>query len=232
MLNKSVKGARKVIISGDNLTSFKLAKSLDRTIPNIIWTCPDYDYGQWAANQLDEVVVLHGDSTEISLLKEIHVEKADFFIGSGKNTEHNVLAALLAKSQGVTETISISDQPQKSNQLFKSIGIDQVINPRLTTATFIMDLVHHGRILSEIRIEDSDLEAVRIVAGDRSKVCGRPLYKAWKPLAQKAIAGAIIRDKELIIPKGDSIIQPQDQVLVITRTKTLDNLKRMFRERR
>jgi len=222
---------KKIILSGDNLTTFKLAQSLDKRSVDVIWITPDFQYGKWAAGHLDKVEILYGDSSEIDLLKDIHVERAGFFVGSGKNTEHNVLSALLAKSQGVRETIAISDQPPRSNELFKSIGIDHVINPRLTTASSILDYVHYERILSEIRIRSLDLEGVRILAGKNSRVVGLPLHKAWKPLAQKAIVGAIIRDNRIIIPEGNSVILPQDHVFVIFRSKVKEQVKKMFRER-
>ncbi len=226
-----LKRVKRLILSGDSLISFKLARSLEKHIDSITWICPDLDYGTWAANQLDSVEIMHGDCTEIELLKEIHIERAHFFIGAGKNTEHNILASLLAKSQGVRETIAISNQPAKSNRLFKSIGIDHVINPRLTTATSIMDLVHRGRLLTEVRIRDMDLEAIRISADANSKIVGRPLAVSWKKLAKKAIVGAVIREDTIMIPSGNTIIKAGDQVLVIARAHTVKAINNLFRER-
>jgi trk/ktr system potassium uptake protein len=222
---------RKVIISGSTLTSCKLAKQLKKRVDQVTLVSPDYNHGKWAADNLDNVEVLHGDCSEVDLLHEIHAEKAEFFIGASKNTDHNILASLLAKSQGTKEIIAISDQPRRSNRMFKSIGIDHIVNPRLTTASSIMDLIHRGRILNEIRIRDMDLEAIRIIAGTNSRITGKPLKTAWKPLANKAIVGAIIRNEQLLIPEGDSVLLPNDQAMVITREKTLGLLKRLFRER-
>ncbi|MBN1356075.1 Trk system potassium transporter TrkA [bacterium] len=231
LMNNQRGQVRKVIISGGTLTSLKLAKLLDKLIDQVILVVPDYDYGKQVANQLEQVEVLHGDCTDLDLLREIHAERADFFVGCNKNTDNNILASLLAKSLGTKEIIALSDQPRKSNRMFKSIGIDHVINPRLTTASAIMDIIHRGRMLSEIRIRDMDLEAVRILTGNNSKISNKPLKSAWKPLANKAIVGAIIRDEQLIIPEGESVLLPGDQAMIITREKTLDEIKRMFRER-
>jgi len=231
MLNKEDQPAKKIIISGDNLTAFKLAQSLDGLAEEVIWACQNREYGRWAADRLDRIEILHGDSTEIELLKEIHAERAEFFVACSKNTEHNVLAALLAKSQGVRETIAISDQPPRSDRLLRSVGIDHIINPRLTTAMSILDHVHRGRMLSEIRIRDMDLEAVRMLAGNNSRITELPLYKAWKPLARKAIIGAIIRDEQLILPRGDTQLKPGDQTIIVARTHTIPELVKAFKER-
>lgn len=231
VINPPFKRVKKLIISGGSLTSFKLARSLEPYVDNIIWVCPDYKYGAWAANQLNSVQIMHGDSTEIDLLKEIHIENAHFFIGASDNTEHNILSSLLAKSQGVRETIAVSNQPAKSNKLFKSIGIDHVINPRLTTATSIMDLIHRGRILTEVRIRDMDLEAIRISADANSKIIGRPLAVTWKKLAKKAIVGAVIREDKIMIPSGNTTIHAGDQVFVIARAHTVKAINKLFRSR-
>jgi len=223
--------AQKVIISGSSLICFKLAKKLQGKVGKLMWVSPDYEFGNWGASQLDNVEVLHGDCTNEDLLHEIHVENSDFFIAASKNTEHNVMSSLLAKAHNVRETITISDQPIKTNSLLKSIGIDQVINPRLTTAASIMDLIHQGRILNEIKLRNMDLEAVRLIADNNCKACRSPLSKSWKRLARKAIIGAIIRNKKLIIPTGNTLILPDDQALIITRSRTLPEIKKMFRGR-
>lgn len=222
---------QKVVISGSSLTCLKLADRLQDRVEKVIWVSPDYKFGDWGASQLDRVEVLHGDCTDEDLLREIHIENAGFFIAASKNTEHNVMSSLLAKAHHVRETITISDQPVNTNRLLKSLGIDHIINPRLTTAASIMDLIHQGRILSEIKLKDMDLEAVRVIASPNCRAGQGPLSRSWRPLARKAIVGAVIRNQELIIPTGDTVIQPGDQALVITRARSMPAIKKMFRER-
>ncbi len=231
MLDLPIRNTQKIVISGSNLICFKLARQLQGLVDKIIWVSPDYEYGNWGASQLDKVQVLHGDCTDEDLLKDIHINNADFFIAADNNTEHNILSSLLAKARGVRETIIISDQPSQNNILFRSIGINHVVNPRITMAASIMDLIHRGRRLDEIKLKGMDLEAIRILANPDSRICGKPLSVSWRQLAEKAIVGAIIRGQELVIPTGDTVIQPNDQALVITRTKSLQAVMKHFRER-
>ena len=225
------RAAQKVVISGSSLTCYKLAERLQQNVEKVIWVSPDYNFGNWGASRLDRVEVLHGDCTDEELLKEIHIENAGFFVAASKNTEHNVMSSLLAKAYKVRETVTISDQPANTYHLLKSIGIDHIINPRLTTAASIMDLIHRGRILNEIKLRDMDLEAVRVIASPNCRASNGPLSKSWRPLAKKAIVGAIIRHQDLIIPTGDTVIEPGDQALVITRARSMPDIKKMFRER-
>lgn len=230
MLDLPVRQMLKVIISGSSLTAFKLARQLQNDA-NVIWVSPDYNYANKCADQLENVSVMHGDCVDEDILKELQIQNASFFIAAGANTEHNILTSLLAKARGVRETIIISDQPSRNNLLFRSIGIDHVVNHRITTAASIMDLIHHGRKIHEIKLKELDLEAVRILANPGSKICKKPLNKTWKPLAEKAIVGAVIRNDELFLPTGDTVIEPGDLALVITRTRSLDAVMNLFRER-
>jgi trk system potassium uptake protein len=230
MLDLSIRKTQKVVISGSTLTCFRLAQKIAGET-NVIWVSSDYAYCNKVADQLENVLVMHGDTTDEDLLKDIHVENADFFVAAGDNTEHNILSSLLARAKGARETITISDQPSHNNILFRSIGIDHIINPRVTTAASIMDLIHHGRKLHELKLKELDLEAVRIMVHSGSIVGRKPLRKSWKPLAEKAIVGAIIRDEELFIPGGETILEPNDLALVITRTRSLDAVMRLFREK-
>lgn len=231
MLDLPIRNMQKIVISGSNLTCFKLARRIQNDVQKVIWVSPDFEYGNWGAGQLEKVQVLHGDCTDEDLLKDIHIDNADFFIAAGTNTEHNILSSLLAKARGVRETVIISDQPTQNNILFRSIGINHVVNPRITTAASIMDHIHRGRRLDEIKLKGMDLEAVRIIANPDSRICNQPLNKSWRPLAEKAIVGAIIRDQNLVIPTGDTVIRPDDQALVITRTKSLQTVMKLFKER-
>lgn len=231
MLNLPIRNKQKIVISGSNRTCFKLAQKLQGLVDQVIWVSPDYEYGHWGAGQLDKVQVLHGDCTDEGLLRDIHIDNAGFFIASSTNTEHNILSSLLAKSRGVRETIVISDQPAQNDFLFRSIGIDHVINPRITTAASIMEIIHRGRRLDEIKLKGMDLEAVRILANPGSRICHQPLHKSWKPLSEKAIVGAIIRGQDLVIPAGNTVIEPGDQALVITRDRSLDTVLKLFKGR-
>ena len=230
MLDLQYKQMPRIIISGSGLTAFKLARYLQNDA-NVTWVLPDYEYAKKCADQVENVSVMYGDCVDEDILKELQIQKASFFIGAGANTDHNILTSLLAKAKGVKETVIVSDQPSRNNILFRSIGIDHIVNHRITTAASIMDLIHHGRKIHEIKLKELDLEAVRILVNPGSKISKRPLSKSWKSLAEKAIVGAIIRNDELFIPTGDTVVEAGDLAIVITRSRSLDAVMSLFRER-
>jgi trk system potassium uptake protein TrkA len=227
LVNQSRKSVKKVVVAGGSLTSVYLASALERTINNVVFVSSDYQEGVRVAEMFHNVEVMHGDCMEVDTLQEVHVEKADFFVSTGKTIENNIMSALLAKAEGAKEVISISNEPRYI-KLFNSIGIDHVICPRLTTAREIMEVVRRGQIGSVIRIGAADIEVIRIVAGKRSKVVGKALQDVWKKIRVESLVGGIIRNDTMIIPHGSTVIEPGDDVIVITRSANKQVIQKLF----
>lgn len=227
LVNRSRKSVKRVVISGNSLTSVYLASALEQTIDSVVFVAADYEEGKRVAETFHNVEVLHGDCMEVDTLQEVHVKKADFFVSAGKATENNIMSALLAKAEGAKEVIAISNEP-RYNKLFNSIGIDHVIVPRLTTAREIMEVVRRGQIGAAIRIRDVDIEIIRIIAVESSRVVGRPLQNVWKRVKAESLVGGIIRNDTMIIPDGATVIEPGDDVIVITHTKNKNIIQKLF----
>jgi trk system potassium uptake protein TrkA len=215
------------VISGNSLTSVYLACALEKIIDSVVMVAADYEEGARAAEMFDNVEVLHGDCMEVDTLQEVHVEKADFFVSAGKTTENNIMSALLAKAEGAHEVVAISNEPRYNN-LFHSIGIDHVITPRLTTARAILEVIRRGQIGAATKIRDADVEIIRIIAGEKSKVVGHPLQNVWKKLKVESLVGGIIRNDSMIVPDGNTVIEPGDDVIVITHTNNKKIIQKLF----
>ncbi len=227
LVNRPRKRVKRVVISGNSLTSVYLASALEELIDSVVYVASDYTEGRRVAEMFHNVEVLHGDCMEVDTLQEVHMAKADFFVSTGKATENNIMSALFAKAEGAKEVISISNE-SRYNKLFQSIGIDHVISPRLTMAREIMEVVRRGQIGSAIRIQDADIEVIRIIAGEKSKVVGQPLQTVWNKVRVESLVGGIIRNDTMIIPDGTTIIEPGDDVIVITHTKNKNAIQKLF----
>ncbi|MFH1675107.1 MAG: Trk system potassium transporter TrkA [Pseudomonadota bacterium] len=227
LVNRSRKSVKRVVIAGNGLTSVYLASALEKMIDGTVYVASDYKEGERLAEMFHNVEVLYGDCMEVDTLQEVHVGKADFFVATGKTTENNIMSALLAKAEGAKEVISISIDP-RYNKLFHSIGIDHVISPRLTMAREIMEVVRRGQIGAATRIRDVDIEIIRIIAGKKSRVVGRPLQDVWKNVKVESLVGGIIRNDTMIIPDGNTVIEPGDDVIVITHTKNKNVIQKLF----
>jgi len=227
LLGKQKGETRKLVIYGATLTGIGLAAQMEEQVSNIVLIEPDPDRARMASQKLGSTLVLQGEGTDLDTLREAGVSTADYFAAVSSDNEDNLMASLLAKKEGAGRAIVLTSEPRYIS-VFKSIGLEVVINPRLITAGMILQHVRKGRVLSAIPIRDSAAEVLELHVQERTRGVGKPLRKTWKKFDGGSIVGAIIRDSELIIPDGNSVIQPGDDVIVFALPDAIDDVEGLF----
>jgi trk system potassium uptake protein TrkA len=231
LINESHDSVKRVVLTGNNLSTLELAAALQDRVNSVIYVDPDLAHAEMIAARLDKVEVIHGDCTEVATLSEIDIKKTDFFVASSDEADYNMLSALLAKSEGAREVVAVSTE-YRHDKLFHSIGIDHVINPRITAAREIMQIISRGHIGSVVRLGDAEIEAVRLTVPENSDITGMPLKKVWNKLRRGAIIGMIIRGDRMIIPDGETIIEANDHVITVAYTRFVSSIRKLFKEKR
>jgi trk system potassium uptake protein TrkA len=141
------------------------------------------------------------------------------------NDEVNIMAALLAKRYGCQQALTLVNNNVYGG-LLGSLGIDVVVNPRETTVSSVLQHVRRGRIKSVYSLRDGEAEVFEAEALETSPLVGQPLREARLPSG--VIVGAIVRDKEVIVPRGDSVIRARDRVVVVARAAVVKKVEKLF----
>ena len=222
---------RKIIMTGGSLSTSELAQALDKTEYHVTYVDPSRKHAEQVASLVDNIEVIHGDCTKIELLQELNVDKASFFLAVSDESDYNMLSALLAKAEGAHEVITTATESHH-DRLFRSIGIDHVINPRLTTAREILDAVSRGHIGAKVKLTNVDIEAVRFIVTADSDISGMRVKEIATKLKKGSIIGVIVRDESLIIPEGETEIKTGDHIIVITHQKNLEYVAKLFKPHR
>jgi len=228
LLNIEKQENQKIIITGDSYSTVELGLALEKTDHNITLVDPNIDHAKEIAGYFKRIETLHGNATKDSLLRELNVDKAAFFIAVSDEADYNMLSSLLAKSVGAEEVIAMSSEWQH-DKLFRSIGIDHVVNPRLTTARAILEIISRGQIGAVVELTDVDIEAARFIVDPSSKVAGKKVREVGVKMSKGSIIGVIVREGRMILPDGETIIHANDHIIIITRHENLDAAKRFFR---
>jgi trk system potassium uptake protein TrkA len=228
MVGVEAKKNRKIVITGDSFSTLELAEMLDKTENHITLVDPSLEHAQTAAERFQNIQVLTGDCTKVDTLQEVNIDKASFFIASSDAPDYNMLSALLAKAEGAHEVIAVSTETQH-DKLFHSIGIDHVVNPRLTTAREILEIISRGQIGAVVRLSDVDIEAVRFTVEPGSSIANAQVKKFARKLKKGSILGVVVRENTMILPHGDTVIEENDHVIMITRHKNLPALSKLFK---
>lgn len=163
------------------------------------------------ANDLDGVVVLSGDGTDVNLLREENVGSVDVFAALTDDEEDNILMALLGNKMGARRTVTrvahVGYVP-----LITSLGLDLVVSPRFAAAGAIVSYMRKGKVLSVASLKDSGAEVIEVEALETSGVVGKPLSQVKMP--RGALLAAVSREGEVIIPTGSTEVLPGDHLVI------------------
>ncbi len=221
---------RKIIITGDTFATMELAHAFENLDYNVTYVNPNIKHAHTAAAQFENIEVLHGDCTEEDILTELNVNKASFFIAVSDSADYNMLSALLAKAEGAHEVIATTTDTSH-NKLYSSIGIDHVINPRLTTAREILEIISRGHIGAVVKLSNVDIEVVRLTVDPGSDIAGMKVRNLATKMQRGTMLGVIVRDDKMILPDGETEILADDHVIVITYHKNLSTISKLFKPR-
>lgn len=213
-------GPDDIVIVGGSDIGFHTAKQLEERglKPRLIERDPDR--ARELAEALPGSVVMEHDATDIDFLLGEHVERADTIIATADSDEKNLLVSLLAKNIGVKRAVAIVEDGEYTD-LFEAVGIDAAINPREATAEEIVRFTQEGRIENLSLIEGRQAEVIEIEVDEGSVLVGRPIRESAADLPAAAVIGAITRAHEFIAPRGDTVIEPGDHVVLFVATEAL-----------
>ncbi len=220
--------ARRIIIVGGGHIGLYLAETIeeehDGTDVKLIEI--DRKRAEHIAQRLVSTVVIHGDALDSEILAEANVKAAETIIAVSNDDEVNILASLLAKRLGCQRSVTLINKPTYG-PLIGTLGIDAVVSPRGITVSTILQHVRRGRIRSVHSLSDGFGEIIEAEVLETSQLVGTPLRDARLP--DGVVIGALIRDGEVVIPRGDTVVRPHDQVILFATAEAVKEVeKRLF----
>jgi trk system potassium uptake protein TrkA len=211
LFGKHAEKVRRVLIVGGGRIGYRLAAHLETQdiYVKIIEKAPQRCL--FLSEHLNKAVILNGDGSDQQLLQEENIQEMDAVVTLTSDEETNILVSLLAKQMGarkaITKISKFSYFP-----LMKAIGIERVVSPRLSAINTILQHIRKGKVLSAIAIKGEQAEVLEAVALETSDIVGIPLKNLSFP--KDALVIGIIRNDEVLIPTGESIIMPNDRIII------------------
>lgn len=179
------------------------------------------------AEKLPNALVIFGDATDKNLLFEEGLESTGAFIALTGIDEENVLLSLYAKD--VTDAKIITKIDRNSfNELIGKLDLDTVIYPCDITTELILQYVRTKQNAMGNNVEnlymlvEDKVEALEFKISQNAPVIGIPLQQM--ELKDNLIICGIIRKGRFTIPNGESVIEPDDSIIVVTSHKKLNDV--------
>lgn len=177
-------------------------------------------------NELTETLIINGDATDIDLLEEEGIREMDAFIAVTNNTETNIMTCLHARSVGVKKTIALVENIEYID-IAQNIGIDTIINKKLTTASIINLHTMDAKVTNVKCLSGINADVIELVAMPRSTVTKKPLKKLGVPAG--SIIGGIIRGEESFIAVGNFQIEEGDKAVVFALPEAIHKVNKLFK---
>ena len=225
LFGKKALPAKRALIIGGGRIGERLAKLLERDSIHSKIIESDINRCHHLSEKLDKTVILHGDGSDKKLFLEENVSQTDVLISVTNNDETNILVSLLAKNLGVENTIT---RISKSNYfpLLATIGIERIVSPRLSAVSSILKQVRKGKVLSDISISGERGEFIEAIALETSDITNKPLRKISFPKGTLLVC--IIRNSQIMIPTGESIVKPGDRIILFAVKQAVKNLEKLL----
>ena len=219
--------ARRIIIVGGGNIGLYLATEIEAQHPDVNLKVIEIDPDRAAlvADRLSRGVVLQGSALDREILEEANVAATETIIAVSNDDEVNVLSSLLAKRYGAKRAVTLINN-LSYGPLVSTLGIDVVVSPRDVTVSTILQHVRRGRIRAVHSIREGLAEVIEAEALETSPLTGTPLREANLPAG--VIVGAIVRDEEVIVPCGDTVIRPHDKVIIFATAGQAKKVEKMF----
>ena len=220
---------QKVMIIGGGKTGYYLARKLSEFGIAVKVIEKEKERCYYLSTHLDDVMILHGDATDTSLLEEENIDEMDAFVTATGFDEENLLLALMAKRHGIEDVISKVSRTSYKD-LIESMGIDMALNPLDIIASTILRYVQGSKkIISSLLIQ-GQAEIMEIVAADNMHLTNIPLSELELP--DGVIIAAIHRGKQVIIPHGETVIHSDDKVTIFCLLSDIVELEGLLKPKR
>jgi trk/ktr system potassium uptake protein len=225
IFNKHVAPIRRAMIIGGGRIGFRLARALEDGPVYTRIVEKSADRCRMLAEHLNKAVILHGDGSDQDLLSQENIRDMDVVVTLTGDEETNILASLLVKRLGAKKTIT---QISKFSYfpLVSTIGLEQVVSPRLSAINSILQHIRKGKVLSAISLKGEQAEVIEAVALETSGIVGKPLQQISLP--KGVLVTSIIRGETVIIPSGESVIEPDDRIIVFAGRQAIGKLEKIL----
>ncbi|WP_193310214.1 Trk system potassium transporter TrkA [Halorubrum halophilum] len=218
--------ADEIVVVGGSEIGYQTARLLEERdfCPRVIDR--DGERARWLAENLPNSVVMEHDATDTEFLTREHVDEADIVVTALRSDEKNLLISVLAKRLGVDRVIAVVDSPDYVT-VFEEIGIDIAINPRTVTAEEITRFTYESVAENIAVLENDQAEVLELELTEGCDLVGRPIADIVAETDIRFVIGAITRNYGLVTPRGETVLQAGDHVILLVESDAVGEIAAM-----
>ncbi len=214
-----------IIIVGAGKVGYQLTKLLLSQGHEVMLIENDRTKFASLADELGDSI-LYGDGSTMEILTEAGANRADAIVAVTGHDEDNLVICQLAKMMFLgPRTIARVNNPL-FEETFWSLGIDATVSATKLINAIIQEQVHAHDLIPLLTLHGGDVEIVQTHLSPGSAVVNKKIKELVLPKGTLIIS--ITRGEEVLIPRGETDLREDDQVVVIVRKIHEEVLRQIF----
>lgn len=222
---------KKVVLVGGGKIGYYLAKLLSLKGIGVKLIEKDLEVCEMLAEKLpSDVLVLQGDGSDFKLLQDEDAASADAFVCLTGYDEENLLLSLAMKKFGVENCVAKVSRDNYAH-IVETLGVDAVFSTMDIATGHIIKYYRGGNVKSVSLLLGGKAEVNEFIATPSMAVVGKPLQTITLP--KDMVIGAILTTKDkVVIPNGETVIQPGDRFVVFSAISSVQKVKSLFERKK
>ena len=221
--------SKKILLIGGGNIGYNLAKYIESSSNDTRLKIieKNKDRAEFLASELSNTIVINGDGLDEEVLKEANLEETETVISLTNDDEDNLMVGVLVEKFSQNKRTMVLTTKPNYSLLQSSLKIDDLIDPRMSTVSSILKHVHKGTIESAYSILNGEYEVIEAEIIETSDLINKELKNADLPDEIKI--GAVLRGKEVIIPRSNYVFKNNDIIVFIAKKDQIPLVENLFR---
>ena len=231
---KSRSAANCMIIGGGTI-GYYLAKTLLESHIAVTIIDKDPERCRILSEDLPDANVICGDAANQNVLLEEGIENCESFVSLTGMDEENIFLSLYARKASAKD-IKLVTKINRINydDIIDDMNLGSILNPQHIAAEYIVRYVRAmansigSNVETLYNIIENKAEALEFLIQLGAPVIGIPLIDL--PIKKGVLIACIYRNRQIIIPNGQSTIEVDDRVIVVTTHMGFQDIRDILQE--
>ena len=211
-----------IVIVGAGQVGYYLTKDLLSDGHEV--TLVDWNYAR--VQQLDQELgstVLYAYGTSIDGLEKAGCSRADVIVAVTGDDEDNLVACQLGKRYfNIPKAIARINNP-KNERVFKELGIGTTVSGTTSISEAIERYVAKQQLTTLLTFDHDEMVLIEAEIQTDSPVVWKKISEIELPY--DSIIAMILRGRNVVFARGDTVFEPRDMVIAISTKNEQDKLK-------
>jgi trk system potassium uptake protein TrkA len=168
-----------------------------------------------------------GDGCKPQVLLDAGVQSADAVVAVTGDDEDNLVVAKLAKHEyGAGRVIARVNNPKNEWLFTSNMGVDVAISHAALLARIIHEELSMGDLVPLLKLQRGQISLAEVTVPPEGHAVGQRVDTLHLP--DDCVLATLLRGEEIMIPRGDTVVQPGDKIIALVRTEQQAELVRVF----